>query len=155
MLLPLAFHPQRKTSTNSLADVKRGYKPLISPRPRPTSPLSTAITYHPTHPLSMTVTPICCRRQCGPLIPLAVNGNYRGDGKTFVFFNLTGSQTCGIRVVDVLRGNLEGLIGRDDAVELNPNADSMRLRIEVSNPPTLKPSPKLICVGSSMTTCRS
>ena len=54
---------------------------------------------------------------------------------TYVSFQLATSLRCGIRVSKVLDGNLEGLIGRDDRVVLNPGgANSMRLRIEVGDP---------------------
>lgn len=86
----------------------------------------------------------CCINQCGILLPLLVNGAYRGDGRTIVEFNVATSLTCGIPVIDVLQGNLQGLMGRDDIIELNPNADSMRLKMEVSSPSTLWSSPRLI-----------
>lgn len=65
---------------------------------------------------------------------------------TNVFFNVATSATCGIRVQDVLDSNLEGLRYRDDPLQLNPNAESMRLKIEVSTPSASSSSHRLICV---------
>ncbi|KAF9650885.1 hypothetical protein BDM02DRAFT_3185040 [Thelephora ganbajun] len=76
--------------------------------------------------------PTCCQRSCGRLIPLVVNGTYNdptGEGKTFITFNLATSQCCGIPVTRVLRGDLDGLIGRDNLARLNPSSGSMRLHI--------------------------
>jgi hypothetical protein len=81
-------------------------------------------------------TLLCCKRACGVLVPLAANGAYGGpncDGKTFITFNLFASPVCGIPIARVLRGDLEGLVGRDELAELNPSSGSMRLRIKVSN----------------------
>ena len=86
---------------------------------------------------------LCCERICGVLVPLAASGTHdspNGNGKTLVTFNLVGSTTCGIPIARVLRGDLVGLIGRDDLAELNPNWGSMRLRIEVSNHSPVSPS---------------
>lgn len=91
--------------------------------------------------LNMTVYPDLCAHQCGKIIPLTVNGAYRGEGLTIVEFGREGSTTCGIRVADVLRNDLEGLIRRDDPVELNPRAGSMRLKFKVGNPSTLGSPP--------------
>ena len=85
--------------------------------------------------ISFAVNPDCCGNRCGPVLQFLTNGTYRGDGKVTVLFNRVGSKTCGIPVADVLRGTLEGLIGRDDVVELNANAESMRLKMEVSDLP--------------------
>jgi hypothetical protein len=71
----------------------------------------------------------CCSGDCGLLVPLVPNGG----GKTTIRFDLDSSTTCGIPVSNVLRGKLEGLIGRDDLAELNPNTDSVRFKIEVRN----------------------
>ena len=82
-------------------------------------------------------TPSCCSNSCGRLVPLVTKGNYSGptgDGKTHITFNLSGSAWCGISVARVLRGDVEGLAGRDDLAGLNRRSNSMRLRIEVSNP---------------------
>ena len=82
-------------------------------------------------------TPSCCSNSCGRLVPLVTKGNYidpTGDGKTHITFNLSGSVWCGISVARVLRGDVEGLAGRDDLAGLNRRSNSMRLRIEVSNP---------------------
>ena len=84
----------------------------------------------------------CCEGYCGTLVPLVANGSYNapgGDGKTHISFNLSASPVCGISVARVLRGDLNGLVGRDDLAMLNPRAGSMRLRIEVSNPSPLRP----------------
>ena len=79
---------------------------------------------------------LCCESVCGILVPLATNNTYgspNGDGRSLVTFNLVASPVCGIPIARVLRGDLEGLVGRDDLAELNPSSGSMRLRIEVSN----------------------
>lgn len=68
------------------------------------------------------------------MVPLIPNGSYNGGGMTSVEFNRDTSISCGISVVEVLQGNLQGLVRRDDFIQLNPNADSMRLKIEVSGP---------------------
>ena len=87
------------------------------------------------------------------LIPLTANGAYGGpDGMSNVFFDVAGSATCGIRVSDVNDSNLEGLMFRDDPLQLNPNAESMRLKIEVGTPSTSCSSRKLICVRSWLVT---
>lgn len=101
-------------------------------------------------PFYTPTTPVCCVNQCGALLPFVANGAYKAPGRTVVEFNLATSSFCGIRVVDVLQGNLQDLEGRDDFVELNRNADSMRLRIEVSDPSTFGSSYGLICVGSCL-----
>jgi hypothetical protein len=101
----------------------------------------------------MVVQFACCGQRCGILIPLAVNGAFGGpEGMSNIPFNLENSTTCGIRVKDVLNGNLEGLSGRDDYVQLNPNAESIRLRIDVSNLPPSDPLTKLTRVGSCLAT---
>lgn len=87
--------------------------------------------------------PSCCGSYCGVLFPLNANGAYnnpRDGGKTLVTFRLTGSSTCGIPVAKVLRGDLEGLIERDALAELNPKANSIRLRIEVGSLSPARPS---------------
>lgn len=78
----------------------------------------------------------CCTRYCGLLVPVLVGGTYRNGGKNVMQFNLATSQgeQCGIPVINVIQGNLEGLVGRDDLAELNLNADSIRLKIEVGSP---------------------
>lgn len=83
-----------------------------------------------------TATPACCERACGAFIPLVVNGNYNdpNGGRNYIGLALSASPECGIPVSRVLNGNLEGLIGRDDVVVLNPKSNSIRLRIEVSRP---------------------
>lgn len=78
----------------------------------------------------------CCTNCCGNVVPFVANGNYNNPndgGKTRIDFNLANSATCGIPFARVLRGDLEGLFHRDDLARLNPSADSMRLRIEVSD----------------------
>ena len=70
------------------------------------------------------------------LVPFVVNGNYNdpcGGGRNVVHFNRENSAACGISFKRVLRGDLEGLVKRDDLAELNPNADSIRLKLEVSD----------------------
>ena len=86
--------------------------------------------------------PPCCELACGTFVPLIANGNYNdpNGGKTYIKFGMTASPWCGISVAGVLRGNLEGLEGRDDLAGLNPNSGSVRLRIEVNNPPSFGPS---------------
>ena len=81
----------------------------------------------------------CCTRYCGDLVPVPPSSNYRSrDGRDIIPFNLvTGRDEpakCGIPVTNVIQGNLEGLVGRDDLAGLNPNADSIRFKIEVGNP---------------------
>ena len=82
-----------------------------------------------------------CGNACGVLVPLAVNGTYDDlNGRSIVSFNLTNSPGgCGISIARVLGGNLMGLEGRDDFVELNPNSKSLRLRIDVSDRPPSSP----------------
>ncbi|KAF9792931.1 hypothetical protein BJ322DRAFT_87431 [Thelephora terrestris] len=76
---------------------------------------------------------ICCERgNCGVLVPFAVNGTYNGDGKKIIRFNLDNSRTCGIPFSRVLRGDLEGLVERDELAKLNPPANSMRLKLDLS-----------------------
>lgn len=78
----------------------------------------------------------CCESVCGILIPLGTNGTYggpNGDGESLVTFNLVASPVCGIPIARVLRGDLEGLLRRDELARLNPSSGSMRLRIRVSN----------------------
>ena len=89
-----------------------------------------------------TGTPSCCINSCGSLVPLVNNGNYDSaidGGKAYVNFNLSGSSCCGIPVASVLRGDLDGLEGRDELARLNPRSDSIRLRIEVSSPSPVGP----------------
>jgi len=86
--------------------------------------------------LMIGTAPVCCDNSCAPLVPFVANGSYHdpdGGGEAEVFFRVSGSPFCGISVAGVLRGELGGLEARDDLVELNPRAKSMRLRIEVSN----------------------
>ena len=71
-----------------------------------------------------------------------------GSRVVVISFSLENSTARGIPVADVLRGNLEGLVGRDDLAGLNPNADSVRLKIEVSNSSFARSSHELTCVGS-------
>ena len=97
----------------------------------------------------------CCEYSCGRPVPLIVNGNYNdpiGDGKTHIAFNVTNSPWCGISVAKVLRGDLEGLMQRDELAILNPRSKSMRLKIDVSIPPSSGLSQRLICVKSGPAT---
>lgn len=101
-------------------------------------------------------TPWCCESYaCGIFVPLVANGNYNGpngEERTHIRFNITASPFCGIPVAKVLRGDLDGLEGRDDLAELNRNAGSMRLRIEVGNLSPVRSSHKLTCVKSGPVT---
>ena len=97
----------------------------------------------------------CCESVCGVLVPLAANGTYgypNGGGKTLVTFNLIASPVCGIPMARVLRGDLDGLVGRDELAELNPGAGSMRLRIKVSSYSPVSPSRELTHVESGPVT---
>ena len=113
-----------------------------------TPPASIPMTNPFPFPLHVTVNGggiPCCASACGVLVPLSVNGIYQdpnGDGKSLVHFNLLDSPLCGIPVARVLRGDLEGLMGRDELAGLNPSAGSMRLRVEVSNPSPVSHSHK-------------
>ena len=122
----------------------------LSPSPPTTS--TPTLSNHMAH--YMTIQS-CCPNCCGVLIPFTANGTHTGDGKKIVKFNVTGSTTCGIPVSRVLRGDLEGLIERDEMAELNPPVNSVRLKIEVSSPsyhPSPPPPPPLTCVGSCLAT---
>lgn len=87
-----------------------------------------------------TVVP-CCEKSCGKTVPLVIYGRYTRGGDICIRFSMHNSPSCGIPIERVLRRKLEGLDGRDDLVELTPDAGSMRLQIEVGNsspviPPT-------------------
>jgi len=93
-------------------------------------------TMLPLHIINAPV-PTCCGSFCGTLIPLVLNGSYNapsGEGRSQVDFNVSGSPCCGISIARVLRGDLEGLVERDDLALLNPRSSSMRLEIQVGNP---------------------
>lgn len=83
---------------------------------------------------------------------MAPSAAYAGGGMSLIEFNLDGSIGCGIRIVDVLNGNIEGLAGRDDIVVFNPDRGSIRLKIEVSSSSTLRSPHKLSCVESFLAT---
>lgn len=124
--------------------VVSGFGPFLQePRRQPTP--------HYTIAMNASAT-TCCEKHCGSLVPLVINGNYNSPGKTLVYFQLSGSPSCGIPVSQVLRGELEGLIGRDDTIILNPESQSIRLRIAVSNSSPVRPSHRLICVESCRAT---
>ena len=111
------------------------------------SDLQLAIVINPA-------TPVCCGKACGTYVPLVVNGIYHdpNGGINHITFNLSTSPSCGIPVARVFGGNLEGLIGRDDIVVLNPKSNSIRLRIEVSHPSLVGPSHRLTCAKSCRAT---
>lgn len=110
--------------------------------------LDTSVYFNPTIFFSPPVSSnhqFCCDNHCGMLVPFAANGNYNdpnGGGRNVVHFNRANSATCGIPFKRILRGDLEGLVERDDLAELNPNADSIRLKIEVSDIPFVIIPPK-------------
>lgn len=112
-------------------------------------------TFQPTAANSAVVRSCPCPYSCGITVPLVVNGSYNdpnGDGINYVTFKLSSSPSCGIPVANVLRGDLEGLVRRDELIVLNPRASSMRLRIEVSNPSSFRPSHRLTYVKSGLAT---
>lgn len=122
---------------SSWGDKSRPCFPLTSPCSNFMDHLTPA-----TIPFDIMSLPTCCGNSCGMLFPLVSNGSYldpRGEGKTFVAFKLAGSPLCGIPVAKVLRGDLEGLIERDELAKLNPNAGSIRLRIEVGSLSPVRP----------------
>lgn len=109
----------------------------------------------PLHVMAGTSDPPCCYNTCGPVVPLSTHGIYHdpnGNGKSLVFFNLIDSALCGIPVARVLRGDIEGLEGRNELVELDPSSGSIRLPIEVSHPFPASSSHKLTCIGSGPAT---
>ena len=125
-----------------------------------TSAVSTFTTFSPAprrqpsllYDIAMdTSVPACCENHCGLPVPLLANGSYNGHGRTRVDFKVSGSPRCGIQVSKVLRRDLEGLIGRDDIIVLNPESNSVRLKVEVSNPSPVRHS-WLICVKSGRAT---
>jgi len=127
---------------------------VIPPTPTP-SP--TYFMDYPTAP-QLYIMPngaSCCESACGMLVPLGANGTYgspNGDGESLVTFNLVSSPVCGIPIARVLRGDLEGLLRRDELAKLNPSSGSMRLRIKVSNCSPVCPSRELIRTESGPAT---
>jgi hypothetical protein len=121
-------------------------------------PLQVHPQYQPTFQSTVVIsmgTPPCCGNFCGTSVPLAINGSYNdlnGDGKSHVSFKLLASKWCGIPIAMVLCGNFTGLIGRDELAGLNPNSGSVRLRIDVSNPSSVRSSHKLTYVESGRAT---
>jgi len=96
----------------------------------------------PNYVIINTGPPPCCGNNCGTLLPFIADGTYNnpnGGVKAFVTFRLAGSPLCGIPVVKVLRGDLEGLIGREELAVLNPRSHSICLRIAVSDPCPVRP----------------
>jgi len=93
----------------------------------------TVLLRTPPHNVTVSVGNACCGCGCGVLVPLEVGGIGGGYGKSLVTFNLAASPVCGIPIARVLRGDIEGLIGRDELAGLNPSCGSIRLRIKVSN----------------------
>lgn len=144
--LSLESQSQCKLYANVVVEIKGDGHPCAPSRidtPTPT-PMANPFPF-PLHVMVNGGGTPCCASACGALVPLSVNGIYydpNGDGKSLVHFNLLDSPFCGIPVARVLRGDLEGLMERDELAGLNPSAGSMRLRVEVSNPSPISHSHK-------------
>jgi len=100
----------------------------------------TVLLCTPPHNVTVSVGSACCGCGCGVLVPLEVGGisgglNYYGNAP--VTFNLAASPVCGIPIARVLRGDIEGLIGRYELAGLNPDSGSIRLRIKVTILPSV------------------